>query len=91
MKGDGGKRQAFHLGWLVGVREKVEAIVPPEEETAAVNRWIVQRYGELVPGKAVKQKPVNAAAFNAGVEAAEDFSLHTPVEEQRLAITNQGA
>lgn len=91
LKGDGGKRQAFHLGWLVGVREKVEAIVPPEEETAAVNRWIVQRYGELVPGKAVKQKPVNAAAFNAGVEAAEDFSLHTPVEEQRLAITNQGA
>lgn len=91
LKGDGGKRQALHLGWLVGVREKVEAIVPPEEETAAVNRWIVQRYGELVPGKAVKQKPVNAAAFNAGVEAAEDFSLHTPVEEQRLAITNQGA
>lgn len=91
LKGDGGKRQAFHLGWLVGVREKAEAIVPPEEETAAVNRWIVQRYGELVPGKAVKQKPVNAAAFNAGVEAAEDFSLHTPVEEQRLAITNQGA
>lgn len=91
LKGNGGKRQAFHLGWLVGVREKVEAIVPPEEETAAVNRWIVQRYGELVPGKAVKQKPVNAAAFNAGVEAAEDFSLHTPVEEQRLAITNQGA
>lgn len=91
LKGDGGKRQAFHLGWLVGVREKVEAIVPPEEETAAVNRWIVQRYGELVPGKAIKQKPVNAAAFNVGVEAAEDFSLHTPVEEQRLAITNQGA
>ena len=30
LKGDGGKRQAFHLGWLVGVREKVEAIVPPE-------------------------------------------------------------
>lgn len=90
LKGDGGKRQAFHLGWLVGVREKVEAIVPPEEETRAVNSWIARRYGELVPGKAVKQKPVNAAAFNAGVEAAEDFSLHTPVEEQRLAIGCQG-
>ena len=54
-------------------------------------RWIVKRYGELVPGKAVKQKPVNAAAFNAGVKAAEDFSLHTTVEEQHLVITNQGA
>jgi hypothetical protein len=86
LKGDGGKRQAFHLGWLVGVREKVEAVAPSEEETAAVNRWIAAKFGDLVPGKAAKQKPVNAAAFNAGVEAAEDFSLHRPVEEGRLAI-----
>lgn len=91
LKGDGGKRQAFHLGWLVGVREKIEAIVPSDEETAAVNRWIAKKYGELVPGKAVKQKPVNAAAFNAGIEAAEDFSLHTPVEEHQLAIGHAGA
>ena len=86
MKGDGGKRQAFHLGWLVGVREKLDELAPSEAETAAVNRWIAKKFGELVPGKAVKQKPVNSAAFNAGVEAGEDFSLHVPVDEQQLAI-----
>lgn len=90
LKGDGGKRQAFHLGWLVGVREKVAAVAPSEEETAAVNRWIVVKFGELVPGKAAKQKPVNAAAFNAGVEAAEEFNLHRPVEESRIGIEYKG-
>ncbi|URA07180.1 protein of unknown function DUF2786 [Xanthomonas phage Mallos] len=91
LKGDGGKRQAFHIGWLCGVREKIEALVPSDEETAAVNSWIARRYGELTPGKEVKQKPLNAAAFHAGQEAAADFNLHTPVEEQTLSLTHQGA
>lgn len=91
LKGDGGKRQAFHIGWLCGVREKVEALAPSEEETRAVDSFIARKYGTLVPGKEVKQKPLNAAVFHAGQEAAKDFSLNIPVEEQALAITHQGA
>jgi len=91
LKGNSGKRQAFHIGWLCGVREKIEALVPSDEETAAVNSWIARKYGELTPGKEVRKKPLNAAAFHAGQEAAAGFNLHVPVEEQALAITHQGA
>jgi hypothetical protein len=88
MKGNGGKRQAFHLGWLCAVRDKIEAIVPAEDEVRAVNSWIAKKFGELVPGKSTKQKPVNASAYNAGLAAGSEFDLRTPLEEEQLALEN---
>ena len=90
LKGEAGKRQAFHIGWLCGVKEKVSALMVSEEESRAINAYIGKKFGELVPGKEVKQKPLNAAAYYAGMEAAQDFELYRPVEEQALALEHKG-
>lgn len=90
MKSDGGKRQAFHMGWLRSVREKVEAIAPTEAEEKAIQRYCDRLYkGGLVTQEAHKRKQLDASAYLAGVAAAADFSLHRPVEEQQMALEHK--
>lgn len=85
LKGASKKRQAFHYGWLSKVKAKVEAISPDDSEQKAINVWINRNVGELAT-KDMKASPVDSRAYNAGAAAAEDFSLHTPVNEQQQAI-----
>lgn len=90
MKSDGGKRQAFHLGWLRGVREKVMAIAPTEAEEKAIQRYCDRLYrGGLVTQEAHKRKQLDASAFLAGNAAAANFNLHRPVEEQQLSLEHK--
>lgn len=90
MKGDGGKRQAFHMGWLRSVKEKVEAIAPTESEERAIQRYCDRLYrGGLVTQEAHKRKSLDTSAYLAGVAAAADFSLHRPVEEQQMALEHR--
>lgn len=90
MKSDGGKRQAFHMGWLRSVREKVEAIAPTEAEEKAIQRYCDKLYkGGLVTQEAHKRKQLDVGAYLAGVAAASDFSLHRPVEEQQMALEHK--
>ncbi len=86
LKGVGGKRQSFFVGWLAGVNSKIEALVPTQAETDAMDRFTLRKFGELNSTKAAKQIPISPAMFNAGMSAAEDFSLHIPVEEKQLAL-----
>lgn len=87
MKADGGKRQAFHLGWLRAVREKVEALAPTEAEERAIQRYCDRLYrGGLVTQEAHKGKRLDSSAYMAGAAAASDFQLHRPVEEQQRAL-----
>lgn len=90
MKSDGGKRQAFHMGWLRSVREKIEAIAPTEAEEKAIKRYCDRLYkGGLVTQEAHKRKQLDVGAYLAGVAAASDFSLHRPVEEQQMALEHK--
>lgn len=90
LKGDGGKRQAFHIGWLCAVSEKVEAIAPTEAEERSIARAIARAYGkELEPTKQARQRKLSAGAFAAGLDAAQDFTLHRPVESQQLSLEHK--
>lgn len=90
MKSEGGKRQAFHLGWLRAVREKVEAIAPTESEEKAIQRYTDTLYrGGLVKQDAHKAKKLDSGAYLAGLLAAADFDLHRPLEEQQLSLEHK--
>ena len=86
-KGDGGKRQAFHIGWLASVRKQVEAIAPTEAEAQAIERHKTQLYPQgTEEGKEFKKRELDGTAYWGGVRAAKDFSLHRPMEEQQAAL-----
>ncbi|URA07039.1 hypothetical protein P9A47_gp71 [Xanthomonas phage Elanor] len=87
MKGDTGKRQAFHIGWLNSVYKQVSALAPTEAEERAITRYCERLYemGLEAAGE-YKKKELDGSAYHAGVRAASDFSLHRPMEEQQAAL-----
>lgn len=85
LKGQAGRRQAFCIGWLAAVHSKVQALAPDESESAAINKWIDNKYGALTMMKH-KSKSLSASDYHAGKDAAGDFQLHRPVGESPLGI-----
>ncbi|UYA99053.1 hypothetical protein P9A54_gp68 [Xanthomonas phage vB_Xar_IVIA-DoCa10] len=87
MKGDSGKRQAFHIGWLNSVYKQISAIAPTEAEDRAIQRYCdkIYEYGVVQQDK-FKKKELDGGAFHAGARAAADFTLHRPMEEQQAAL-----
>lgn len=86
LKGLGGQRQAFHMGWLKGVREKIEALVPTDSEQRAIAAYTGRLYGTALVTVETGPKSLDSAAYNSGQQASKDFSLHVPVEEQQLGL-----
>lgn len=88
MKGDGGKRQAFHIGWLNAVYKQVEALAPTEAEERAIQRYTDKLYPELQQLKTSK-KQLDPNAFGAGMRAADGFTLNRPMEQQQAALEHK--
>jgi hypothetical protein len=89
LKGDAGKRQAFHLGWLKMVRTKVQAIAPTEAEEQAIERLCKRIYGGGLVTQEHKKKNLDVGAYLAGVAAAADFELHRPMDQQQRELEHQ--
>lgn len=84
-KGDGGKRTAFRLGWLVQVRAKVMAIGFSDEEREAIQAYQARTYGtELAVVEPPKIKLTNeefrVARVGAALADASGFEIHRPME-----------
>jgi hypothetical protein len=86
MKSVGGKRQAFYLGWLWAVSDKVSAIIPTEVETKATKRFIALRCGELSVFEDRKRTPLDQSAVAEGMAAAEEFNINVPLAEEQLKL-----
>ena len=79
---------SFYLGWLWAVQPQVQAMVPPEAEVRAADRFIALKYGELAKFSDRKQAELDAAMLAEGLAAAAAFSLLTPVTEEQLKLEN---
>lgn len=88
-KGDSGKRQSFHMGWLAQVRSKVEAVAIPDEETRAIRRHMERKYGQALKTIQSGETRLHGSAYYAGKDAAEDFELHRPVRQERIALEHK--
>jgi hypothetical protein len=82
LKGQGGKRQAFYIGWLWAVRRQVSALAPTDRERVATERFISLRHGSLVKLDERKQQELDQAALKMGAAAAAEFSLNVPLEDE---------
>lgn len=78
VKGQHGARAGFVIGWISGVREKIEAFANTPEDNKGAQLYIEHNYGKLSPLVPNKQK-VQRGTMEAGAEASDGFSIHTPM------------
>ncbi|WP_423458003.1 DUF2786 domain-containing protein [Ottowia sp. VDI28] len=77
MRGD-----AFAIGWVMGVSEKVEAFANPEKDQALLLAYIEREYGELQSGKTrntMTGRKVDMGHIGAGYRAGQQADLHRGV------------
>lgn len=91
LKGDVGKRQAFHTGWLRAVRSKIEAIAPTENEARALKARKDAKYGALKTVTPKNKGRTDMGALLGGMAAGANFDLHRPMGESRAAIEHKGS
>lgn len=86
-----GARQAFRLAFLTGVESQVHKIAPTEAEGRQINAYLQVKYGTSL-SQFTNKKPqaIDYDAYCAGADAAQDFQLHRPVEEQQGQLEHQG-
>lgn len=80
-KGRHGARAGFYIGWLNEVRGKVEELIVTEQETEGTNLAVAKDFDSVGTAKQNKQA-VYGQTVRAGARAAEDFSIHRPVERE---------
>jgi hypothetical protein len=80
-----GKRSSFYVGWVMGVRDKVEAMAISDEQRASFDRWVLARYGAL-DKQEMDDRKLDIRAAREGLRAAEDFSINRPVGAEPLKI-----
>lgn len=93
LKGVGGRRNAFRLGWLMAVRDQVVAIGISDAERAGIDSWKAKTYGKsLATQKApvISMTPAEMRLAQAGHNAGKDFRLHRPVEGGTEAVLGIG-
>lgn len=78
VKGQHGARAGFVIGWISGVREKIEAFANTPEDTKGAELYIENKFGKLSSMAPNKQR-VSGNAMDAGASASEGFSIHTPM------------
>ena len=81
-----GARASYFLGWCMGVRKKVAALVATPDEEAKTKAKMDAFYGKSVdtlPDRKIKPK---AETFFAGRDDSEDFDLHRPVGQDRMRL-----
>lgn len=66
-------------GWVMGVREKLEAFARPDAETALITQYMGQRYPDMQPAKLKDRttgKNVKHADFGLGLRAGREANLN---------------
>lgn len=82
VRGERGVRTSFMLGWLGAVHEKVQAIGFTESEIKSMELARTKFYGrELTKAVINELNDLDDTALGAGITAAQDFSIHRPMEE----------
>lgn len=86
---------AFAEGWCHAIYQKVQALLPNEQELELIDRAIAAKFPDLTDSKVrkvdKKRKDVDSA-WSAGRIAASGVQLHTPVSGRETAkLSNKGA
>jgi hypothetical protein len=79
MRKERGARSGFIIGFTQRVRRKVEDIGISEEERADIEAQKMRMFGRKLGLQEVSEIEVNPVTQRAGFRAAEDFSLHRPL------------
>lgn len=81
--GEKGARQGFWVGWLIEVRGKVIAFGGSEEEKETTTKAVAAYYGRPLGTSQRSKMTISGATAAAGRQAAEDFSIHRPMNGER--------
>lgn len=88
VKGQHGARAGFYIGWVNGVREKIDAFANTPEDDRGAELYIEAKFGALETAKKNAQR-VSGHALAAGKGASAGFSIHTPMNgRESLKIGN---
>lgn len=85
----------FAEGWIRGVRHKITALVPTEQEQELIQLYIEQQYPELSTSqsRSAKLKKRDLGGFFEGVKAGSEVELNAGVTgagQSRISHTNLG-
>jgi hypothetical protein len=86
LRGEKGARTSFQLGWLHEVSSKVEAIGFTEEEEHATTALKKAHYGKQLEKVSGQKQSIDQGVAFAGQLAAKEFSIHRPMDEQKLRL-----
>lgn len=85
LRGQRGARSGFFLGWIQEVTLKLEFMRFTDDERAKTEALVVHNGGTMkITANTMK---VSNRAFDAGADAAKDFSIHRPMDQSRLRLT----
>lgn len=84
-----GARQTFRIGFLDGIYEKVEHLAPTEPEARAIARYKQAQFGDLEVIKIKQSNAHDPLAALLGLEAASDFDIHRPMDEDKKRLGHE--